>query len=396
MSREILINQMFAGSYLEEGRNIGHEVINLFSADDGQHYLYVTPSGQVPETHDLEAIVFVRNIEARKAMEVISVATGLERMTKEETDSIEYAGVPVTQIFRGNTYHGSKDPFEQNVTYRADNVMVPQDGRRLVLAIGDIAIDGCEIVCLDTRKKVIVSQSLRCYYAEGYDKAYDQLRQLIDDKRLWKPADENGALIPNGHIGNRQRSFLEIIRKEDDELTFSNLLAYYFEYDRDIFKLFAQDENLLNIPNTDYAFEIVRESNWNIDLWIESENHIIVIENKIKSGVNGIKSKEFSQLNKYHEAAKAYASKVGKQAWFYVFVPDYNAIDLAPFGMEEAYKTIRYSEIYEHFTRNAVAFLDDKYFADFVIGLRRHAMTLAELNYDTMRTRFLEKIWQAQ
>lgn len=29
MSKEILINQLFAGKYLDEGENIGHEVINL-------------------------------------------------------------------------------------------------------------------------------------------------------------------------------------------------------------------------------------------------------------------------------------------------------------------------------------------------------------------------------
>ena len=35
---EILINQLFAGSYLNEGANIGHEVINLFKDDNGQNY----------------------------------------------------------------------------------------------------------------------------------------------------------------------------------------------------------------------------------------------------------------------------------------------------------------------------------------------------------------------
>ena len=35
MSKEILINQLFAGEYLNEGENIGHEVINLFRDDDG-------------------------------------------------------------------------------------------------------------------------------------------------------------------------------------------------------------------------------------------------------------------------------------------------------------------------------------------------------------------------
>ena len=35
----IILNRMYAGSYLEE--HIGHEVINLFKADDGSNYIYV-------------------------------------------------------------------------------------------------------------------------------------------------------------------------------------------------------------------------------------------------------------------------------------------------------------------------------------------------------------------
>ena len=40
---EILINQLFAGAYLQEGTNIGHEVINLFRDDNDENYLYITP-----------------------------------------------------------------------------------------------------------------------------------------------------------------------------------------------------------------------------------------------------------------------------------------------------------------------------------------------------------------
>ena len=36
-SKEILINQLFAGRYLDEGENIGHEVINLFKDDKGDN-----------------------------------------------------------------------------------------------------------------------------------------------------------------------------------------------------------------------------------------------------------------------------------------------------------------------------------------------------------------------
>lgn len=44
---EILINQIFAGSYLQEGSNIGHEIINLFCDDQERNYLFIPPSGIV-------------------------------------------------------------------------------------------------------------------------------------------------------------------------------------------------------------------------------------------------------------------------------------------------------------------------------------------------------------
>ena len=60
-SKEILINQLFAGRYLDEGENIGHEVINLFKDDKGDNLLYITPSGRVVN-HNVDSILFVRNI----------------------------------------------------------------------------------------------------------------------------------------------------------------------------------------------------------------------------------------------------------------------------------------------------------------------------------------------
>ena len=47
---EILINQLFAGSYLQEGTNIGHEIINIFRDDNDENYLFITPYGNVMVT----------------------------------------------------------------------------------------------------------------------------------------------------------------------------------------------------------------------------------------------------------------------------------------------------------------------------------------------------------
>ena len=39
----IVLNRMYVGEYLSD--NIGHEVINLFKADNGRHYLYLNSRG---------------------------------------------------------------------------------------------------------------------------------------------------------------------------------------------------------------------------------------------------------------------------------------------------------------------------------------------------------------
>lgn len=80
---EILINQLFAGSYLSEGEYIGHEIINLFQDDDGNNYLFITKNGIV-KNHDVESVVFVQNIKARETMEVIMKAVGLTPVNKDE------------------------------------------------------------------------------------------------------------------------------------------------------------------------------------------------------------------------------------------------------------------------------------------------------------------------
>lgn len=42
-NKPIVLNRMYAGSYLST--HLGHEVINMFQADNGKHYLYLNSNG---------------------------------------------------------------------------------------------------------------------------------------------------------------------------------------------------------------------------------------------------------------------------------------------------------------------------------------------------------------
>ena len=67
----IVLNRMFSGDYLKE--NIGHEVINLFKADNGKHYLYLNALGSFYKKWEgrIKTMLMVRTVKGAKKIEVI-------------------------------------------------------------------------------------------------------------------------------------------------------------------------------------------------------------------------------------------------------------------------------------------------------------------------------------
>lgn len=389
MPKEILINQLFAGKYLNEGENIGHEVINLFKDDEGNHNLFITPSGHV-KGHDIDCILFVRNVAARRTVEVVGLAKNIYSITDEEVKSVKYAGVSLDQIFKNNTYRGETDIFADHITFRAEKFILPSC--RVFISLDNNSSEEYTIY-LDSERKVITPQSLREYYSIDNDsRAYAQLKKLIEDDEIWDENNTTEELYPDGAVQNQQPSFLEVIGKEDDENIFSNLLGYFFEYSHRSFQRFAAKSSLLDISDMSASFDLYRETMERVDLWIESERDIIVIENKIKSGINGITSDDYSQLNKYQEKAEKEALKYSKKTHYYIFAPDYARFDLSQFKLKKPYKIIRYSDIYSFFIEEAETYIADRAFPDFLRGLKRHTLTFSELQFDTMRSRLLRKI----
>lgn len=392
MSKEILINQLFAGRYLEEGENIGHEIINLFKDDDGNNNLFITPSGRV-NGHELECILFVRNVSARRTVEVVGLAKDIQKVDAEEIGRIRYAGISLNQIFSNNIYHGGDDAFADLVTFKAGAFLLPS--QRIFISLDENSVIGEYVLKLNSERQVIIPQGMRVYFSDVIDaNAYDQLKSLIEDTNLWREGNTTEKLIPDGSVHNQAPTFLEVIKKEDDEVIFSNLLEYFFNYSHVAFQRFAAD--LLNLPDMSVSFSILRETMNRIDLWIESEKDIIVIENKIKSGINGITSEDYSQLNKYYETAQKAAETQSKRTHYYIFAPDYARFDLSQYGVKDIYKVIKYSEIYHFFINESETYIADRVFPDFVRGLKRHTLSFSELQFDTMRSRLLRKISNLQ
>ena len=167
---EILINQLFAGAYLQEGTNIGHEVINLFRNDNDDNYLFITPSGVV-NGHNVESVLFVQNIKGNKTMEVVMKADGLHETSGDEIKEIFYSGVNIVDIFKKNLYHGGLDSISIDImaTYRADKVVFPKKDKRIIITVDPTyeAEDGRSVIVLmDPDKSKIVGQNMRTYLSK--------------------------------------------------------------------------------------------------------------------------------------------------------------------------------------------------------------------------------------
>ena len=76
LGKDIVLNRMYTGSYLSS--NLGHEVINMFQADNGKHYLYLNSKGNFSNAGtSVGTMLLVRGI-GDKRVEVVGLAKNLK------------------------------------------------------------------------------------------------------------------------------------------------------------------------------------------------------------------------------------------------------------------------------------------------------------------------------
>ena len=392
----IILNRMYAGDYIQD--KIGHEVINLFKDDAGDNYIYVNHDGWINSEYDnsIDAILLVKSTE-KGVMEVIAKAEQLEQIAFKrnkndntqieyvKNNNIRYGGVLLSDIYKDiGQWCGI-------VSFKTEKLRKVKKPIYLV-EDEDKSEDYQESYVLP--EKHFSSQSLKMYYDKALlPKDYDVLQKLIENDELWEEENTTTIIDQDMYFDTQNKTnFLSIIKKENDELVFSNILVYLFEQNRNLFVEFTKTVLGINSFSTKYV--ALRESHENIDIWIEDDNSVIIIENKIKSEINGVKKGSYgkveSQLVKYYE----YGQKQGKPVFYYIFTPDYNTINLAKYKDGDKYTVIKYSQIYDFYMEHAGKMLYVNYFPEFLDGLKKHASTVDNANFDTMKERFLETIYK--
>ena len=437
---EILLNIMFTGSYLENN-NIGHEAINLFKADNGKNYIYVLPYGTMSNIHNgkIKTILLIRRHSA-KVLEILAKAEGLEQVAKVMTtrkkeisalrdaqnkyisdNNVTYDGVRINDIFGDNKNSDEQSVF---ITFSAKKVTKAKQPIYLVVDSAEKKQDE-EFYEVLTEIYKFSSQSPKMYISEKeHSKAYKKLEEIIKNTDYW--GETTQKLIYHhklrGEISDSY-NMIDIMKKDHDELCYSNLFQHFFSINPKVFVKFVKEitkENGLSIPDFSENYKVLRE--WkNIDILIDDEENenVVVIENKIKSGINGVEDKHNfgsnlvqSQLKKYYECIMGSNNKEDKDEYklgdiedkednkykkyngkyFFIFAPDYNRINIENYECSDHYKLIEYSKIFNFFYENKEEFKGVPYFNEFLYALQKHTKPVDNSNEEEMLKRFRLKI----
>ena len=391
----ILFNKMYTGEFTEN--NIGHEIINLFKSDNGSNYIYVLPYGGIgTENNDsISCILLISPVKNGKFY-VLAKAEGLEQINRS-----------------GNK--GGENAHEEQVKYIIDNkityggeylhkIMQENDGDEKAVYItfkADSVIKARKPIEIKMSECASTGNSNPQRSKSYIDTPNDYFANILENNELWEESNTTKKVDTSGFQNEsiRDNTFLQLIKKEYDENVFSNMLEYYLSNNNDLFNDFFSHVLHLAIDNSNLRIQrekvtkndIAKENSEStdslatdesantrtgkkrIDIWIENDTQTVVIENKIKSGINGSRhdlesGTVINQLNDYKEFSKRFRNK---EHYYYIFAPDYNDIP-AEDGKYQDYTIIRYSKLYEFFKDKKPNV--DKYglYDQFVAALAKH------------------------
>lgn len=184
-------------------------------------------------------------------------------------------------------------------------------------------------------------------------------------------------------------TFLTLIRKEYDELVFSNMFQYFFTHPtyRKLFKDFLGKYGIDISDNY-----VIRREEAYIDLLVEDDNWVVVIENKVKSGINGLifddgEEIQGTQLQTYRNYVEGNPKYKNKGKRYFLFKPNYSIITEQELN---GYTPVSYGELADSF-RSGIRYEAGEevkvYFSDFIKALDLHATDTDNRHEEIMRKR---------
>lgn len=437
----IVFNRMYVGKYIFN--NLGHEIINMYAADNGNHYLYLNATGNFEKSHKdkIDTMLLTKSYK-QNIVEVIGLATGLKdvpgaekslgRNYKEKNNDIlqeqknyienegkiSYGGASILDIFN--------DAEQQSIfiTYKAEKFYKPK--RRIFIAFGidsdnkELPNDSELLVKLTQLNWAKTSLKQYLYPKDATNEDYKTIENSVKNSDLWK--EDNTKVDSNVDIAKREISLIDICQIQNDENCFSNMLTYFMQQ-KQYRKLWTEFFKAIGIT-LEENYSVTREKSAKIenndnqdynpnggrmDIFISDNNkNVIVIENKIKSDINDISTDKnnSTQLRRYYNYVnwlRSDESYKDLNPHFLILTPNYNIPEieeekdgnqklLVP-QMKDIYKIITYNKLYDFLSAKMNEFNGDANFKAFYEAIKRHTnQNVNAYLYNEMEEKFIRRI----
>ena len=337
----IMNKTFFNNSYSTFKKNIPHEVINLFSTDNGKRYFYLCKDGKLNDFItqnnkpsmknnyiDMENAVLVNYTNLLKDKEktnriMLQKIEGLKPCDiafggTEEVNDIKYNNKLINDIFAGNSYLGfDKYTGETTITenYPFVTFKLKEDGKVYQPEVYEstifVAKNPTESTTNNDDNQSITTENLptfvdssftrsncRQFVLEG-TKLFDDLDKIIN-KTKWceeknqKLGDYKTSDDFKIDMAMEKEYVLKTIQEPNHETYFSKLITFMIENYKDITNDFLDlkgVQKILSVQNEDFNIDILftfEDKN--------NEKHLVVIENKIEANFNDINKKEIKNF----------------------------------------------------------------------------------------------------
>lgn len=459
----ILINKMCTGSYTVS--NIGHEIINYFMTDDNKVYIYISPYGNISKDYDdkIKTILLTSSLSNGR-VEIIAkidnpkqeIYYDKERKNKKTLKEIHdeqvkkykdvyYAGKTLEQVFKNNY----KNDEAIHITFSADINNIKKPKKHIFITENREDKNSDDAIYVHINRN-IASSSLKQYIKQNgkvekdkEGKDYDIIvNECLEKSELWEEfkLEKIKEKDIEEFISNDKINFLQLIEKEDEEQIYTNLMWYWFSR-KNVFNMFLKylkDIDKIEDNLSLDTYELNKEKvipGGRTDILALGEENIIVVENKVLSGINGKKSGETKQIqdgSKIEERTQLSKYITGidekqRKGEFYkekgkknkkdtrkiiglIFIPDYREVDVKneirnlkeDEVVKKYYKIVKYSEIYNFFIQSNITkiIMNDvygkKYYSDFINALELQKQNnLSDKNKIEMKRKFIYAIKNA-
>jgi len=370
-----ILNKIFDGSWNDEEGNISHEIIDFALTDSGKYYVYNVPYGCCPdwihingderdnkETHETDYLFLTSESHGGKFFinYRIKLLKKMHRFSYYRTpDKRPDVAKEMERVYdRNNIFYGGKkiseilDTDTPLVTFEASYIEAPTE-----------PIEVCFSEYNYQRNKGYLKE-------DAHPNDFKRLQKQIEEKSWTKV----GLNPINGNFEDRynKKTFLDLIFKTESEENYTNMLFSVLSQPgmiESFCRKFAPNRKLQN----EKEFKVFREHGvvgGRMDICAESGDQRIVIENKLFSGLNGIKKDATAQLSTYY----GWGLEKGRTPLCFLTVPDFrlassNANRLGDIerdiqnydpDMCDKYIIVTYSQIRE-FIKSNIDLIDKEY-----------------------------------